>query len=482
MKSTFRGYYPPSRAELLTMWSEGLLVLDTNALLNLFRYSKSAREDFFKALRAKKDALWIPWQVGQEFHRRRIEIINHQTKAFESIEEALTRAHNQAESALNGYKRHPSLDVQPLRDDLKEAFESLIKKVKASAEGHRDTVVRRRTNESILTSITRLYEGRVGVAFDEAKLAEIYAEGATRYENKVPPGFADRNKDEPGRYGDLVLWKQLLVHASDVKLPAIFVTDDQKEDWWYTVDSERHGARPELVQEYFDAAGQRVHFMTSDRFLDFAKSQMVDISEESVNEAERFTRESARRALTARDREAEMDLDWRRRTSRSMPRERPMSIAERQRLLDRDVEFQRAQHQLRTAQTQASIARAALSDALANQAREPETAESAQRIIDAERRVLVAEREVVFAQEQMSEVFRKFDDSEGRRPSFHDDPRMPRRMRDILEPPLSPLDLPPLDEPIDASNQDPRHGTWRSRTVDENRVVIDWHPDENRDT
>ncbi len=277
------------------IWDKGLIILDTNALLHLFRYSSNAREDFFKALEAKRNTLWIPHQVGVEFHRRRIEIINAQDRAFDEIENALTKANGQVKAAFDSYKRHPSLNISPLSNEFDKAVETLRNKLKEARSDHNSQMIESKTNDVILETITSLYDNRIGSAFDDEMLSQIYEEGAGRYEKKVPPGYEDIKKNEPARYGDLVLWKQILAHVSEVKLPAIFVTDDRKEDWWYTVDSHRHGARPELVEEYFEASGERVHLMTSDRFLDFAKTQMVGIRAESVSEAELLSRESARR-------------------------------------------------------------------------------------------------------------------------------------------------------------------------------------------
>ena len=33
MRTAFRGYYAPSKEELAEIWDDGLLILDTNALL-----------------------------------------------------------------------------------------------------------------------------------------------------------------------------------------------------------------------------------------------------------------------------------------------------------------------------------------------------------------------------------------------------------------------------------------------------------------
>lgn len=298
---------------MATLWANGLLILDTNALLNLFRYSQRAREDFLKALIAKTDSLWIPHQVGTEFHRRRIGVINEQSKAFGEIEKALEKVRGQVDNAFNTYTRHPSLEISPLQAEFGEAVTAIVAKLHTAREDHRTNMVARSTNDEIFAQITDLFEGRVGAAFTDDELSKTYAEGAVRYDKHIPPGYKDADKGAPGKYGDLVLWKQTLAHVTVVKRPAIFVTNDQKEDWWYIVDSERHGGRPELIEEYYAAAGERVHFMTTERFLEFAKTQVEDIRTESITELEDLAKETA-------DRQS-LRVKW---TSRKTSRLRPL--------------------------------------------------------------------------------------------------------------------------------------------------------------
>lgn len=289
MRDEFRGYYPPTDDEMKAIWDDGLVILDTNALLNLFRYSASAREDFFKALRLKESSLWIPHQVGFEFQRRRIEVVNAQSTAFDEIEASLTKAKHAVEAALGGYKRHPSLDTTSMTETLTRSIEELSGKLSEARQVHASDVVERKTNEQTFEAITSLYLSKVGPAFAPERLQAIYKDGESRYEKSIPPGYKDKHKDAPARYGDLVLWEQILEHAREVKRPAIFVTDDQKEDWWYIVDSQTYGARPELVDEYYAAAEARVHFLSPNRFLAFAQARGSEISAESLQEVEQVS-------------------------------------------------------------------------------------------------------------------------------------------------------------------------------------------------
>jgi hypothetical protein len=61
MKKLFPEYFQPDETEIKQIWNEGLIALDANVLLNLYRYSAETREEFlkaFKTIKTKED--W--WQ------------------------------------------------------------------------------------------------------------------------------------------------------------------------------------------------------------------------------------------------------------------------------------------------------------------------------------------------------------------------------------------------------------------------------------
>src|SRR5206468_12065977 len=73
------------------------------------------------------------------------------------------------------------------------------------------------------------------------------------------------------KYGDAVIWFQLLDIATSTKKPVVFVTRDTKEDWWLQHNGETIGPRPELIQEMQKMAGVRFYMYAMPRFLEFAQ-------------------------------------------------------------------------------------------------------------------------------------------------------------------------------------------------------------------
>lgn len=290
MKDTFRGYYPPSENELEKVWSEGLIVLDANALLNVLRYSASTRDQLMELLEKEKSRVWIPHQVGLEFQRNRRKMPGELAKAFASVESQLASARNSIEEQVRNLGRHAHIEADDLAVSLSKYADKLSKKLSRAKKKHSKAVTSDQAHLETFNAISELYQGRVGAAYDEAKLRSIYKEGETRYAKRCPPGFADaKEKSGDDKYGDLVLWKQILDYVSVERVPMLFITDDNKEDWWDKTSGKTHGPRPELVEEYYAASGERTHFYNLRRFLSYAKGRGADISDESVEEARKVS-------------------------------------------------------------------------------------------------------------------------------------------------------------------------------------------------
>lgn len=320
MRKEFREYYSPSGEELKGLWLDGLIILDTNALLNFFRYTDTTRRQFIDLLNSRRESLWIPYQVGLEFHRNRLEVIHQQEKAFDEIEASLSSAENDITKALKKFSRHPSLDTAGISRKLRDSLGAILNVVNDARSAHA-TAVTSGGNDRTLEEITELFEGRVGEPYTSDKLAQLYTEGQVRYADKIPPGYEDSSKPEPDRYGDLVLWQQILEMGANSKRPAIFVTDDNKEDWWLKSHGKTVGPRTELVDEYFASADARIHFYSPERFLQFAKDSGSAVSAEAVSEAEELSsaRSTARAAHVLAERREQL-LEEQERIHRSVSR------------------------------------------------------------------------------------------------------------------------------------------------------------------
>lgn len=288
MKKQFAAYYELPEARVKEIWEDALIVFDTNALLNLYRYKEETRNQFIKVLEFYGDRLWLPYQVGLEFHNRREGIIDDTANVYGDFETDFTNAiDNAVNQVLEHYSNMEHIDKTEIKKIINRGKVSISKKLKKQQKEHPDF----KLNDVVLDAITCLYNNRIGADLSLEELDKVYAEGEMRYAHKVPPGYADaKEKAKFGRrakFGDLILWKQVLNKSKESKLDVIIVTNDQKEDW-YAKNEGRHTPRKELIQEFFDFTGHNILIYSSSLFLKYAKqNKELTISQKTINEVEK---------------------------------------------------------------------------------------------------------------------------------------------------------------------------------------------------
>ncbi|PUE64151.1 PIN-like domain-containing protein [Arcobacter caeni] len=268
MKKTFREYHQYSENEFKKLWNECIFVFDTNTLLNMYRYRRDTVDKYFEVLSELKikNKLWIPNQVGFEFYENRITVISNYEKSYDAILDILKTT---KDSIDKDYKNHPFLDWEELKGNIDKGLESVIKDISKKKQSHPKLL----DKDDILEKINNLFNSCVGECFDDKKLIEIKKDGEIRYSKKIPPGFKDAKKDDDKKYGDLILWKQIIEKAKVTKKPIIFISGDVKEDWWLEKDGKRIMPLPQLKKEIYDEAEVDFHIYTADRFLEYYQQE-----------------------------------------------------------------------------------------------------------------------------------------------------------------------------------------------------------------
>ena len=178
---------------------------------------------------------------------------------------------------------------------MKRGIESAKKYVRKIQSEHPIAVL-----EGLHDTICELFEGRVGKQYTADKLEVIYAIGKKRYAREVPPGYLDWKPSAP-RYGDLVIWFQLIDQSKEAKKPLIFITEDRKDDWWSRTDGQTHGPRSELIQEFFNETGLSFYMYQADQVIEFAQRYLgLEKEQTTIEEIQEVRDENeARAALSA---------------------------------------------------------------------------------------------------------------------------------------------------------------------------------------
>lgn len=261
------------------LWENAIIVFDTSALGDSYSLSFSAQQHFAEILKYLKDRIWIPAQVRLEFeihhtkflHSAIIECYSAEDK-LNSLWQKYSDELSKFMSSLSGEETHPYFEEKAL-ERFKEAvkrhneiyveIQSIIK----DQFTDRRKEIQKAAIEDKIYEIYKLFEK--GVEFSVTDLIEIAKEGEQRYKKSIPPGYMD-SKEKHGiqKFGDLILWKEIIRYARLNSKDIILISDDVKEDWNVDQDDPAKGPRTELIDEFQKETGLR--------FWKYTHGQMID--------------------------------------------------------------------------------------------------------------------------------------------------------------------------------------------------------------
>ena len=269
-----------------------VIVLDTNVLLNVYRYSPEFSEFALECLKAIGKHIVLPSTVRLEYDK-------HCRGEFSRMERRIAEASKETEKQVNGAKikiinscqnlrRLQFPDIEELEKGLSKKTDELLTVLNSFFEDHKTLQLIQQSwngTDLLLQFIQGLdAENKV---MDEPSQEDLYRwceEGEKRYNKEIPPGFKDaKNKDGIRKYSDLILWNETLRYAKEKSVNVVFVTDDVKLDWWEYTGSNK-AFHKKLVEE-FGKTGQQLVAMTSQEFfseiaIDYSieKSDAVEIA------------------------------------------------------------------------------------------------------------------------------------------------------------------------------------------------------------
>ncbi|MDX2002367.1 MAG: PIN-like domain-containing protein [Chitinophagales bacterium] len=277
MKDLFHGHYRPTKEEFKNLWHQSTFAFDANIYLNLYRYSEATRTELLKVMTTLKEKSWLPYQAAEEYFRNRLTTTGGQSKEYDKVIGVI----DELVANLGNKKRHPFIS-----DLLYKELTDLVAKIKSEFEQNKNQLLKRIHNDEILEKISQLFQGKVGSRFHQEDIDRIYKEGKLRYEAEIPPGFKDGNKDASGnlyrKFGDLIIWKELIKYSKENNKSIIFITDDKKDDWWLEYSGQTIGPLPILIQEFKQETGHAFYMYTADRFMEAAKEYLQEHIEQDV--------------------------------------------------------------------------------------------------------------------------------------------------------------------------------------------------------
>lgn len=276
MKNAIKEYLDLSEAKKKTIWGKATFVFDTNILLNLYRYTENTRRALLDSIKKLNGRIWIPYQIAYEFMKDRPTVIFDTEHRYDELTD-------DGKSFIKKIQQNLRLpeDDSSLKDLHKKINDWISERKK------NDLSVTHPSEDKLLNEILTLFEGKVGKKPNDEELKKIIDEGKERYAKKIPPGYKDNEKskrEDNSEYGDLLAWKETIAFSKENKTDIIYVTNDQKEDWWDIVHGKTLGPRVELKREFFEETSQIFLLYTMENFISYMSKGGPKIPEAIIEE------------------------------------------------------------------------------------------------------------------------------------------------------------------------------------------------------
>ncbi len=287
----------------------GLIVLDANVLLALYRIGADARKQVLESFRQVSDRIWVPHQAIVEFHRNKASAVVNRISEFKranaTVKIATAEAISILEAAVNSvvhlrertFTSRPwapadlGLDQKGFESRLDGALDAAKAELKELESEHDLSPGEMQKSDPILLEIDILIAGKIGDAYSIDRFRSLVEEARDfRFPNKMPPGYKDAKEKSTDlrAAGDYVLWRQVIDKAAARDIQSnkvVIITNDVKQDWWTVTENRRRGARPELVQELNDYAKSQLMLLTLYDFAVAAKERLnSSVSDSTVKQ------------------------------------------------------------------------------------------------------------------------------------------------------------------------------------------------------
>ncbi|MBZ9621458.1 hypothetical protein G9F71_000940 [Clostridium sp. FP2] len=246
-----------------------VIVMDTNVLLGLYSFTPETIKDIIGSFSKCINLFWLPNQVYLEYRRHYEHIRKREINRFQYLKEEicneLSDTIGKVSVKYGAYNKYKLPEVDDSRIRLIENIKNVMKIAKQDLEKlqseNSEHVSCISEQEDIVHKfVTNIKKNSSTAGFSMLELMNIYEEGEKRYKYKMPPGFTDINKPDKGedysdfvmrKYGDLIIWKEILRKIKDADVNLIFVENEVKEDWW-TFSKSRPKRIPLMLEEEFN--------------------------------------------------------------------------------------------------------------------------------------------------------------------------------------------------------------------------------------
>ena len=267
---------------------ECLFVLDANVLLLPFTTDGKSLDEIKRIYQmlVASERLFIPAQAVREYLDNRATKL---TETYKSISDKSSQNFKYVcpHPLLSGMDEYSELEQ--VEGELKEAiknYQKELKKVLTSIKSWGwDDPVSKMYHEVLQNTV---------LDDSELDLTEIEADLERRNKLKIPPGYKDGGKDD-NQAGDLLIWNEIINLAKNKAKDVVFVSGDNKADWWHKSDKKGIYPRFELVDEFREkTGGKSFHILSLSQLLSSldAPEEVISAIEISEKENRKSAKES----------------------------------------------------------------------------------------------------------------------------------------------------------------------------------------------
>lgn len=257
------------------LWRDAVIVFDTSAIGTLYSLTQDARSKILNIFEHWKDRCWIPAHVLYEYGKNRNKFItNPIAERYQNPDFFKADIIGKISDYVSKVKEpdfHPYLDsdaislIEEKGKVIEDALKSIKEEVKDQHLKRKNEIMSVRDNDSIEDAIDQMQHGE---PFTFNEILDIVGEGEMRYRNALPPGYKDvSTKDGMQRYGDLIIWKEILRYAAKEHKSVIYINDDQKADIYAELEP-CYIPRHELLREFRDATSCDFWMYPLKQFID----------------------------------------------------------------------------------------------------------------------------------------------------------------------------------------------------------------------
>jgi hypothetical protein len=308
--------YEISQEKEANLFQNALFVFDSSSLLGFYYYSEKTRDQIFEnVFKSLKSRLWITEQIEFEFLKNREKVKQKPVEVYKNlitksdnfkdgghiddIEKLIKEINEITYKKINGHYQtlkektktkddHPFFDKHIFTEfdknlqllgkylnGFNKNFNLFKKKIKSAADTQIKSLKDLAIKDNLAEQFKNHFQTYSGFSFHE--IMKIIELGEIRYRNSIPPGYLDKEeKIGQQRYGDLIIWKQIIELAKEKQKPVVLIINDSKEDWWvHEANRKTKSPRYELIKEIYDEANVEFWMYSTKDFL-FKSNEFID--------------------------------------------------------------------------------------------------------------------------------------------------------------------------------------------------------------